>query len=160
MATEADFVIARGLCRTTKDVKIDTYAKGMARIRSRSGSTTSLYAETVAEARRDAKLFFEATREPTRCTTCWMRRFRRSRRRLSRVGRDHARPHERSVGCYVAHHMYGKYKYREIAHLFDFTWIPRYGTNDGKQQTQPAYPCDLWQFTSVGKIAGISGGRI
>jgi len=158
MATEADFVIARGLCRTTKDVKIDTYAKGMAKNKIPFGVYNFTYAETVAEARRDAKLFFEATREHNplyyvldaevstltkEIIAAWVETMR---------GLTNA-----PVGCYVAHHMYGKYKYREIAHLFDFTWIPRYGTNDGKQQTKPAYPCDLWQFTSVGKIAGISG---
>ena len=30
----------------------------------------------------------------------------------------------------------------------DFVWIPRYG---GK----PAYPCDIWQYTETGNVAGI-----
>ena len=55
------------------------------------------------------------------------------------------------VGCYVANHLYTKYKYADIRNQMDFTWIPRYGS------TKPEYPCDLWQYTSTGTVAGISG---
>ncbi|MES9733197.1 N-acetylmuramoyl-L-alanine amidase C-terminal domain-containing protein [Bacillus sp. AP50] len=30
-----------------------------------------------------------------------------------------------------------------------FVWIPRYGGN------KPAYPCDIWQYTETGNVAGI-----
>ena len=38
-------------------------------------------------------------------------------------------------------------------------WIPSYGINDGTvaNATKPLYPYDLWQYTSVGRISGISG---
>ena len=41
---------------------------------------------------------------------------------------------------------------------FDFIWIPRYGKNTGypDENFKPLYPCDLWQYTSVGNIPGIS----
>lgn len=63
------------------------------------------------------------------------------------------------IGCYVAHHHYKDYKYDSLRSLFHFTWIPRYGSNNGTVAgaTKPAYACDLWQFTSKGKIDGISG---
>lgn len=63
------------------------------------------------------------------------------------------------IGCYVAHHRYTQYGYASLAPLFDFTWIPRYGKNDGTVDgsVQPSYACDLWQYTSAGKIAGIDG---
>lgn len=38
---------------------------------------------------------------------------------------------------------------------FAYVWIPRYGINDGKQHKRPDYPCDLWQYSSFGKCAGI-----
>ena len=43
--------------------------------------------------------------------------------------------------------------------LWDFTWIPRYGKNDGTLDgsTKPAFECDLWQYTSTAHIAGING---
>lgn len=38
-------------------------------------------------------------------------------------------------------------------------WIPSYGANDGtiSNSKKPLYPYDLWQYTSVGRISGISG---
>lgn len=52
------------------------------------------------------------------------------------------------VGIYVAHHLYTSFgiNYKQ----FDFVWIPRYGN-------KPVYACDLWQHTSSGKLAGVSG---
>lgn len=55
------------------------------------------------------------------------------------------------VGCYVANHLYDSYGYDSLREAFDFTWIPRYGT------TLPAHRCDLWQYTSTGRVNGISG---
>ena len=59
------------------------------------------------------------------------------------------------AGLYVANHLYGTYG---AAYGQDFVWIPVYGVNDGYAHTQPAHPCDLWQFTSKGTVPGISGG--
>ena len=38
-------------------------------------------------------------------------------------------------------------------------WIPSYGANDGtiSNSKKPLYPYDLWQYTSVGRVSGISG---
>lgn len=60
------------------------------------------------------------------------------------------------VGFYVAHHMYGDYNLQSVQ--ADFIWLPRYGTNDGKPQKKPSYPCDIWQYTDNGYIDGI--GRV
>ncbi|MGG0235206.1 GH25 family lysozyme [Bacillus tropicus] len=57
------------------------------------------------------------------------------------------------VGFYVAHHMYGDYNLQSVQAVF--IWLPRYGTNDGKPQKKPSYPCDIWQYTDKGHIAGI-----
>ncbi|MEM5621652.1 GH25 family lysozyme [Bacillus thuringiensis] len=57
------------------------------------------------------------------------------------------------VGFYVAHHMYGDYNLQSVQ--ADFIWLPRYGTNDGKPQKKPSYPCDIWQYTENGHIDGI-----
>lgn len=54
----------------------------------------------------------------------------------------------KKVGIYIAHHLYNLLgiNYKQ----FDFVWIPRYGN-------KPVYACDLWQHTSSGKLAGVSG---
>ncbi len=53
------------------------------------------------------------------------------------------------VGLYVGHHVYTQFNAGKIN--ADFVWIPRYGLN------KPAYPCDLWQYTETGRLAGVSG---
>lgn len=44
---------------------------------------------------------------------------------------------------------------------YDAIWLPRYGKNDGNipsAEYRPVHPCDLWQYTSKGVCAGITGG--
>ena len=59
------------------------------------------------------------------------------------------------VAVYIGHHLYKNWAldYGRYAYV----WIPRYGSNDGNPQTPPDYPCDLWQYTSKGKLPGVSG---
>lgn len=59
------------------------------------------------------------------------------------------------VGLYTGHHFYKPYHMDKVK--ADFLWIPRYGTNNGKPQTKPDYPCDLWQYTSVGRVSWYDG---
>ena len=63
------------------------------------------------------------------------------------------------AGCYVAHNLYQKYEYGSLRILFDFTWIPRYGKNDGTVEgsKEPNFECDVWQYTSTGTVPGIIG---
>lgn len=53
------------------------------------------------------------------------------------------------VGLYSGHHTYAPLGMQKVK--ADFVWIPRYGNN------KPAYPCDLWQHTETGRLAGVSG---
>ena len=61
----------------------------------------------------------------------------------------------KKIGLYIAHHLYENFNLDTSK--FDFIWIPRYGSNNGKPQTKPAYDCDLWQYTSVGRLDGYAG---
>ena len=61
----------------------------------------------------------------------------------------------KKVGVYVAHHLYKTLNLK--IEEFDAVWIPRYGTNDGTPQKKPDYPCDLWQYTSKGRLEGYNG---
>jgi GH25 family lysozyme M1 (1,4-beta-N-acetylmuramidase) len=61
------------------------------------------------------------------------------------------------VGAYVAHNVYRAWWIEKIISLFDFVWIPRYGVNNGQQNTKPDFPCDIWQYTSVGRLPGYDG---
>lgn len=60
------------------------------------------------------------------------------------------------IGIYVAHHLYKKFNL-DLDEV-DAVWIPRYGPNNGKMHDmKPNYPCDLWQYTSKGRLDGYSG---
>lgn len=65
----------------------------------------------------------------------------------------------KKIGCYVAHNHYNDYNYSSLQNKFDFTWIPRYGKNNGTVAgaIKPAFFCDLWQYSSTAKIKGING---
>ncbi|MCU5087546.1 glycoside hydrolase family 25 protein [Bacillus cereus] len=55
----------------------------------------------------------------------------------------------KTVGLYVGHHTYNQFEASRIK--ADFVWIPRYGGS------KPSYPCDLWQYTETGRLAGVNG---
>ncbi|WP_336883401.1 GH25 family lysozyme [Priestia koreensis] len=61
------------------------------------------------------------------------------------------------VGLYTGHSFYKEYNMGQIE--ADFLWIPRYsGSDRGIPHTnRPDMPCDLWQYTQAGRVAGISG---
>lgn len=61
-------------------------------------------------------------------------------------------------GVYIANHLYSQYASVAKQSWAKFVWIPTYGVNDGLAHTKPSHYCDLWQFTSVGRVPGISGG--
>lgn len=62
---------------------------------------------------------------------------------------------DKKIGIYIAHHKYKEFNIDTSK--FDFVWIPRYGTNNGKPQIKPNFPCDIWQYTSVGRLYGYNG---
>jgi GH25 family lysozyme M1 (1,4-beta-N-acetylmuramidase) len=153
-------VIARASCGSDKDIKIDEYAKEMIKNRIPFGVYCYSYAGTVEKAKDEAQklvayaeqydpLFYVLDAEEERLTTETIKAFVKELRNLT----------SERIGCYVAHHRYKAYKYDTLRDLFDFTWIPCYGKNNGTLEgsKEPSYPCELWQYTSTGKIAGIKG---
>ena len=157
---EVSLVIVRASCGSDKDTKFDEYATAMIENRIPFGVYCYSYAGTVEKAKDEAQklisyadkydpLFYIVDAEEAKITTEAIKAFAEELREQT----------SERIGCYVAHNRYNTYKYDSVKHLFDITWIPRYGTNDGTiaGATKPAYECDLWQYTSTGKIAGISG---
>jgi len=59
------------------------------------------------------------------------------------------------VAVYIAHHKYLTWKL-DYSH-YAYVWIPRYGKNTGMPDAKPVYPCDVWQYTSKGKVEGVKG---
>jgi GH25 family lysozyme M1 (1,4-beta-N-acetylmuramidase) len=62
----------------------------------------------------------------------------------------------KKLGVYIGGSFYAKHKATLPA--FDFVWYPRYGKNTGAYDPQyaPPHPCDLHQFTDIGKVPGLA----
>ena len=58
-------------------------------------------------------------------------------------------------GLYIANHLYAEYG--GVDYGEKWLWIPTYGRNDGMAHNPPNHYCDLWQFTSKGRVHGIDG---
>ena len=63
----------------------------------------------------------------------------------------------KKAGLYTGHSFYKTYGMSKVD--ADFVWIPRYQTNDDGtvHQYTPDMPCDLWQYSQNGRIAGVAG---
>lgn len=62
------------------------------------------------------------------------------------------------VGVYASEYWWKAYLSDDSLNRFT-KWVAKYGTNDGTAQKKPSVngACDMWQYTSKGKINGISG---
>lgn len=118
-----------------------------------------LYCLTEDEAKRDAKLFYDTVKAQKHmplswaldCEADWGISSKKARgiaeafeAELRRLAGD-----EIKVGVYIANEKYKEYNL-DYDH-YDYVWIPFY------RSTKPSHPCDLWQYTSTGKVSGISG---
>lgn len=160
LAKKVSFVIARASCGSDKDIRFDEYAKAMIENKIPFGVYCYSYAGTTAKAKEEAQnivqyakkynpLFYVMDAEEARITN----------EAISAFAKELREQGVERIGCYVAHNRYEDYGYDSLRSLFNFTWIPRYGNNDGTiaGSIKPKYICDLWQYTSTGKIAGITG---
>jgi GH25 family lysozyme M1 (1,4-beta-N-acetylmuramidase) len=157
---DVSLVIARASCGSDKDSKIASYALSMDRLEIPYGVYCYSYARDAAKATDEVEKLLEYTKtchplfyvmdaEEACITNDTIRVFAQELRKRT----------TKPIGCYVANHKYAAYKYDSVRDLFDFTWIPHYGKNTGMLEgaTKPKYKCDLWQYTSKGKVNGIRG---
>lgn len=160
LKNKVSLVIARASCGSDKDVKIDEYAKAMNERNIPFGVYCYSYAGDDAKAKDEAQkmvqytsqynpLFYVMDAEESRINNSAIKAFAKELRAQTKS----------KIGCYCANHRYSAYNYGSVQNLFDFTWIPSYGVNDGtiEGSKKPAHFCDLWQYTSTAKIDGISG---
>ena len=153
-------VIARAGVGSDPDPKFDSYAEEMNKRNIPFGVYCFSYAGDEAKAKDEAKklveraskhnpLFYVMDAEEAKITHEAIKAFATELRANG----------AKKIGCYCAHHRYNQYGYKDLQSLFDFTWIPCYGANDGTigGSRKPSYFCDLWQYTSTAKIPGISG---
>lgn len=64
---------------------------------------------------------------------------------------------DNKIVLYIANHLYDSFNLNTAR--AGAIWIPSYGQNDGSivNSTKPTHPYDLWQYTSKGRVSGITG---
>lgn len=155
---ELDFVIIRACNNTTLDTKFEEYVSECKTYAIPFGVYQYSKATSTSAAIKEAEYLWGITNKHTPnfyvldCEENGMTRDVASAwvRRMKELG-------AKKLGFYIAHHKYNTYKLN-VAEV-DFVWIPRYGKNGGTiaSSTKPSFECDLWQFTSAGLLAGVSG---
>lgn len=158
---EVAFIIHRGSLGSDIDKKIEERAAKMNELNIPFGVYCYSYAGTKEKAIDEAQklikytskynpLFYVMDAEERIITHDTIKTFAEELRRCG----------AKKIGCYCANHLHDNYNYSDLQHLFDFTWIPRYSkNNDGtlEPEVRPKHFCDLWQYTSKGKIKGMKG---
>ncbi len=114
------------------------------------------YAKTVAEAQSEARhvmrlagkdkiIYFDSEEPGTQyvALTC------------AEAFRDALKEKGYRAGLYASESWYKSY----LAGVKGFAslWIAKYGRNDGNMNARPLVDCNIWQYTSVARIAGIKG---
>lgn len=162
LAPALDFVILRASCGVNPDTRYHEYVNGCERYGVPYHAYHYIKATDEAAARTEAKVMAEACAETSPLFYVIDAEYSgisasraRSICEAFEDGLRHYIGADIRVALYIGHHLYKSWAldYSRYAYL----WIPRYGKNTGKPETKPDYPCDLWQYTSVGTAPGISG---
>lgn len=167
-AQELDFCVLRASIGLKDDTRYDANAEGCKANNVPFGAYHYLKALTPYDADREAEVFHKQA-TPTAplfyaidCEYAQITKAEKAEYGAARaiVEAFEARLRELAgadikVGVYIGHHLYKTWALDYAR--YGFVWIPRYGKNSGKPETQPAYACDLWQYTSNGALAGVKG---
>ena len=157
-----DFAILRSSMGVKKDERYAEYVSGCTRYKVPYHAYHYIKATDETEARNEAKVMAEATDGTSPLFYVIDAEYDGIKADRARAiceafenGLRHYIGSGIRVAVYIGHHLYKSWAldYGRYAYV----WIPRYGSNDGKPQTPPDYPCDLWQYTSKGKLPGVSG---
>ncbi len=159
--TELDFIILRASCGNTMDVK---YLQNVSACDLPFGAYHYVKAGTTAEAEQEARFFVECTRKGS-VEPCFYIADIEYEAQTSATTESVCVAFLqtlRTLGCEkIGLYINTRYKWAGKAiSMCDLMWIPHWGKNDGSvpaDQYKPKYPCDLWQYTSVGRVEGVKG---
>lgn len=159
---ELDFVIFRASICLDADIRYLDYARNC-------GLPFGVYhyvkAGTAQDARQEARVFVECANKAPRRPTIYFAdiEFETQTKATTEAVCVAFLDELRNLGCKRVGLYIGQTKYAwagAAIGMCDAIWIPRYGKNTGEippEQYYPKYPCDLWQYTSKGRIAGVDG---
>lgn len=155
---DTELVILRaGYRGTLGSVKVDECFKQHADALRARGARFGVYfysiADTEAKAVEEARkfvdyateytpLFYALDAEKPEITTAAIGAFADELRKLG----------IQRIGAYIANEKYASpYNFDAVRSKYDFVWIPKYSS------TKPKWTCDLWQYSSTERVAGIGG---
>lgn len=159
---ELSFVIFRASIGLEKDIRYLDYTKNC-------GLPFGVYhyvkAGTAQDARQEARFFVECANKAQARPTIYFAdiEFETHTQTTTEAVCVAFLDELRSLGCQRIGLYIGQTRYKwagAALAMCDAVWIPRYGKNTGEvpsEQYYPKYPCDLWQYTSKGRIAGVDG---
>ena len=157
-----DFAILRSSVGPKQDTRYREYVSGCTRYGIPYHAYHYIKATTEAEARNEAKVMADACSGTSPLFYVIDAEYNGIKasdaRRICEAFEDglrHYIANDIRVAVYIGHHLYRSWAldYSRYAYV----WIPRYGKNSGQPETRPDYPCDLWQYTSKGRLTGIEG---
>lgn len=167
LAPQLAFVIikATGLYKNGADTQYLRNVAEAARLGVPFHVYSYLYCKTVANAKRDAGLYFDTVKAGGHWPLFWVldleagwgvkdadapkmaKAFEDELRRLCRE----QGPGDIRVAAYVAQEKYFDWAFDYSR--YEYIWIPGYG----EKYKPTTMPCDMWQYTSTGSLPGISG---
>lgn len=145
-----DFIIARVQDGSNyRDPRYQGYVSDMKRKGIPFGSYAFCRFVSIEDAKKEAQDFWE---RGDKSSTVWVADVEVKTMNDMKAGTqafidELRRLGAKKVGLYVGHHMYEPFGMSQVQ--ADFVWIPRYGGS------KPNYPCDIWQYTETGHVAGI-----
>ena len=162
LRSSIDFVILRSSVGTKVDTRYREYVSGCTRYGIPYHAYHYIKATTEAEARDEAKVCATALWGTSPLFVVIDAEYSGIKASSARAiceafeaGLRHYIANDIRVALYIGHHLYRSWAldYSRYAYV----WIPRYGKNSGQPESRPDYPCDLWQYTSRGRLTGING---
>lgn len=164
LASILDFVVIKASGKT-KDPQFDRNAAEATRLGVPFHVYHFLYCTTEVRAKVEAKMFSDAVGEYR--PLFWVLDCEKASGITAKKARTiveafeaelkRLRGNDIQVAVYIANELYKSWNldYSRYAYV----WIPRYGKNNGtiEGSIRPTHLCDLWQYTSKGKLPGISG---
>ena len=164
---QCPFVILRASCGTGTDTRYKEYVTECWKRAIPYHAYHYIKATTTEEAIAEANTFYIATRETNPIfyvVDCEYKGITEAESaflgvakgvvdtfvaELKRLGGNDIR-----VAVYIGHNCYKKWKLDYDK--FEYVWIPRYGKDDGEPDVEPDFPCDIWQYTSKGRVDFVS----
>lgn len=163
-AKELDFVILRASCGTSEDIKYERNVNACIENGIPFGAYHYVKAGTADDAKKEALAFLKVTASKKRPPVFYIAdiEYEAQTKTTTEAVCVAFLQALRDEGCEkIGLYINTRYNWAGKAiGMCDIMWIPHWGKNDGTvpaDKYKSSHPHDLWQYTSKGSLAGVSG---